>query len=399
MAVLTQDRLATLQSDFEKAIIDIGFKGTPAFNRFKEMAKNISSKKIWARRVLTAMEDQLNGAISSTTTTSFTVDGSTAANPLRIWPGNMIALLDTEWVSIDAQPTSTTWTVTRGAFGSTAATHADNTRIYVMPMNPIGSPKLGKDDSQLAARENNLLQNYQKELPVANPIRDGSMPNWAGENEGTLEHQKKLWNYEARKQAETSFFYGRRSNQGTAATSTSGVTLTSDSGNNMTGGLHFFNGQHSGRSTTYTTYSMENLQTGTRVLAQNGAFGGIEDTEYGDADCIYFVSRVGFDKLNQLRWPLEHYNDGKGEQIGSTTRKIIVSGITCAIEASDCVQNGHSFLISNRKDLYKILLKRWGEEQSPNYDGDQTIYTCTYSWMNMMGDCLITEFASGYPTS
>lgn len=399
MAVLTQDRLATYQADFEKEILDIGFKGTPAFKRFKEMAKSISTKKIWARRVLTSMEDQLNGAISSTTSTSFTVDGSTSANPIKIWPGNMMALVDTEWVTISAQPTSTTWTVVRGAFGSTAATHADNARIYVMPINPIGSPKLGKDDSQLASREYNLIQNYQKELPVANPVRDGSMPNWVGDNEGTLAHQKKFWSEQARQASELSFFYGRRSAQGTAATSTAGVTLTADSGNNMTGGLHYFNGQHSGRSTTYTAYSMENLQTGCRALAESGAFNSYSDDEYDDADAIFFVSRVGFDKLNQLRWPLEHYNDGKGNTLGSTTRNVLVSGITCAIEVSDCVQKGHSFLVPNRKDLYKILLKRWGEEQSPNYDGDQTVDICTYSWMNLVKDGLTSEFASGYPTS
>lgn len=399
MAVLTQDRLATLQSDFEKSIIDVGFKGTPAFNKYKEMAKNISTKKIWARRVLTSMQDVVNATISSTTATSITVVGTTSANPLKYWPGNMIALIDTEWLTIDAQPSATSITVTRGAFGSTAATHANASKIFLIPMNPIGSPKLGKDDSQLSSREFNYLQNYQKELPVANPIRDGSMPNWVGENEGTLAHQKKLWQYEARLQAERSWFYGRRSNQGSAAVSSAGVTLTSDSGNNMTGGVNYFNGQHSGRSTTYSVYSMENLQAGVQALATAGAFGGIEDTTYGEAEACFFVSRVGFDKLNQLRWPQEHYNDGKGTKIGSHTRQIMVSGVTVDIEASDGVQNGHSFLVPNRKELFKIMLKRWGEEQSPNYDGDQTIDICAYSWMNYVGDALVTEFASGYPTS
>ena len=167
----------------------------------------------------------------------------------------------------------------------------------------------------------------------------------------------------------------------------------------MTGGLKYFNGQHSGRSTTYTAYSMENLQTGVQVLATNGAFGGIEETEYGEAECTVFMSRVGFDKYNQIRWPQENYVGGEGKTIGSYTRKVMVSGVTCSLEASDGVQNGHQFVIPNRKDLYKILLKRWGEEQPSNPDGDQSTDICAYSWMNYVGDGLTSEYASGFPTS
>jgi len=181
----------------------------------------------------------------------------------------MIGFVDLEWVTITSNPTATTIIVARAAYGSTAATHADNAYLYLMPINPIGSPKLGKDDSQLSGRDYNFTQNVQKELPLANPIMKGQMTNWVGENEASPANQKELWDYEMRLQAERSFFYGRRYTQGNAAVSSAGVTLTQDGGNSMTGGLHYFIGQHSGRSTTYSFVSQENLQTFNTLFLSN----------------------------------------------------------------------------------------------------------------------------------
>lgn len=398
MAVLTQDRLSTLQAEFRKAITDIGFSGTPAFDRFKKMAPKIGTKLIWARRILTKMKDQLNGAVTAGATT-WTIDGNTSSNKIKYWGGNMAALCETEWALITANPTATTITVERGAFGSTAATHADNTPIYIVPINPIGSPNLGKDDSQLASREYNFIQNYQKELPVANPLADGSMPNFVGENEASPEHQKKLWDYEARLQAERIFFEGNRYNQGGAAQTGASVTLTADGGNNMTGGIRYFNSQHSGRSTTYTIASRENLQSGVRYLYGIGAFAGIQKSKYGDANAVAYMNPITWDDYQQLQWVKEQVTNQKQTEFGGTTSIIMVSGTRVALEASDGVQPGNQFLVPAREDMYSILLKRWGEEQPKNHSGDQTVYTCTYTWMNEIRDGLTTEVASGFPTS
>ncbi len=400
VSAVTQDRLETLQAGFEKAKIDIVMRGTPAFNRYKVMKKSMPTKVIWARKILTRLRDQINmsGNIS-TTATAWTVDGSTATNPLKYWPGYMAGLIGTEWVSIDAQPSATTLTVTRAYMGSTAATHADNDYLYLIPLNAIGSAKLGKDDSQFSGREHNLIQNYQDELPIANLLADGRMPSWIDENEASFESQKKDLDGRARLIIERAFFYSRRNNLGGAAASTAGVTLTADGGKNTTGGLHYFNGQHSGRSATYTTFSLENIQTGVTYLAENGAFSGLTTSEYDDAEAVMFVSPTSFNKINQLRWPAEIYNDGKGTTYGSTTKKVVVSGYSVSIERSDGVQNGHWFLVPNRKDTYQIMIQRFGEKQPENYDGDQTTCIYTYTWMNKIGDGYATEFASGLPTS
>ena len=398
MAVLTQDRLSTLQAEFRKSITDIGFSGTPAFDRFKKMAPKIGTKLIWARRILTKMKDQLNGSVSSSATT-WTIDGNTSSNKIKYWGGNMVALCETEYVLITGNPTSTTITVERAAFGSSAASHSDNVEIYIIPINPIGSPNLGKDDSQLASREYNLIQNYQKELPVANPVADGSMPNFVGENEASPEHQKKLWDYEARLQAERIFFDGNRYNQGGAAQTGAGVTLTADGGNNMTGGLRYFNSQHSGRSTTYTIASRENLQAGVRYLYGIGAFSGIEKSKYGDANAIAYMNPTTWDDYQQLQWVKEQITNQKQTEFGGTTSVIMVSGTRVALEASDGIRPGVQFLIPAREEMYSILLKRWGEEQPKNHSGDQTTYTCTYTWMNEVRDGLTSEYATGFPTA
>lgn len=399
MAVLTQDRLSTLQAEFRKAITDIGFSGTPAFDRFKKMAPKIGTKLIWARRVLTKMKDQLDGTVNASQTT-WTIDGNTTSNKIKYWGGNMCALCDTEWVFIVSNPTATTITVERGAFGSSAASHSDNAPIYIVPINPIGSPNLGKDDSQLASREYNFIQNYQKELPVANPLADGSMPNFVGENEASPEHQKKLWDYEARLQAERMFFDGNRYNQGGAAQTGAGVVLTADGGNNMTGGLRYFNGQHSGRSTTYTIASRENLQATGRYLDGIGAFAGIQKTKYGiDSHVLSYMNPITWDDYQQLQWVKEQVTNQKQTEFGGTTSMVYVSGKKFALEASDGMRPGVQISIPNRDEMYAILLKRWGEEQPKNHSGDQTVYTCTYTWMNEIKDGLTSEYASGFPTS
>lgn len=73
----------------------------------------------------------LNGAVASTSSTTLTVDDTT------MFPSTGAILIDSEWILYTGK-TSTTFTgCTRGAFASTAATHADN--AAVVPVKTIAS--------------------------------------------------------------------------------------------------------------------------------------------------------------------------------------------------------------------------------------------------------------------
>jgi hypothetical protein len=404
VAAITQDRLETLQAGFEDSIINIGMAGTPAFNAFKKMQKKMPTKVVWARKILSRMRDRVNmsGNISSTAT-AWTVDGSTATNPVKVWPGYMAALIGTEWVTIDAQPTSTTWTVTRAAFGSTAATHTDNDYIYLVPINAIGSAKLGKDDSQFAGREHNLVQNYHDEIPVANLLDEGRMPSWVDVNEASPEEQRKNLDYRARKAIELCFWYSRRNNLGGAAATTSNLTLTADGGKNTTGGVHYFNAQHSGLtpSSSSAPPTIVDIQTDLRDLRDRGAFEGFQTTEYGDASALLVCDLVSFSKINQLPWPQIQITNPGGKEMtyGTYTRRLMIDGILVDIEASSEVQAGHYFLLPKKKDRFQIRIQRFCEKQPVNPDGDQRVCIYATTWLNVVGDGYTTVFRSSLATS
>lgn len=72
-------------------------------------------------------QTQLNGAIASTTATSITVD---TVDATTITNATGYIKIDSEIMAFSAR-TATTFTVTRGALGTTAATHADNAPVLI----------------------------------------------------------------------------------------------------------------------------------------------------------------------------------------------------------------------------------------------------------------------------
>lgn len=69
---------------------------------------------------------QLNGAITSGATT-FVTD---QAAPAALQGGQFRILIDAEWMLVTGGQNGTTWTVTRGIEGSSAAAHLDNSLVY-----------------------------------------------------------------------------------------------------------------------------------------------------------------------------------------------------------------------------------------------------------------------------
>lgn len=88
------------------------------------------------KRILAPKETTLlNGAITSTSTTSLTVDsdfGISASTHYRI-------KIDSEIMIVTAGHGTTTWTVTRGADGTTAATHLDDAVVTLLGILQIVS--------------------------------------------------------------------------------------------------------------------------------------------------------------------------------------------------------------------------------------------------------------------
>lgn len=100
-----------------------GFRQTPAGLQIS----NERPQEFWAMidGVMSAGADQLNGAISSTSATTLTVD-SAASFPSA---GRYAILIDSEIMIVVGGQGTTTWTVLRGKNGTTAATHLDNAPV------------------------------------------------------------------------------------------------------------------------------------------------------------------------------------------------------------------------------------------------------------------------------
>lgn len=82
------------------------------------MPKQFADDILWA----------LSANITSTSATTFAVTSSTGAPDTTL--GDFDIRIDNEYMIVTAgPPSSTTWTVTRGAYGSTAATHATSSLI------------------------------------------------------------------------------------------------------------------------------------------------------------------------------------------------------------------------------------------------------------------------------
>lgn len=77
---------------------------------------------------MTAQQTALSAAIATVGATSLTVDdflGFPASGEFTIY-------IDTEALRVTAGNGTTTWTVTRGYLGTTAATHLDNSTVTLL---------------------------------------------------------------------------------------------------------------------------------------------------------------------------------------------------------------------------------------------------------------------------
>ena len=120
--------------DGNTVLADISHK---VFVRYKS-AKNLSSQQ----RLLTPKErGKLGAAVATTDGTSIVVDSATDITDA----GDFIIRIGSEDMIVTAGQGTTTWTVTRGAFGTTAATHSDEaaiTKLVAMEIKAI----LNKDE-------------------------------------------------------------------------------------------------------------------------------------------------------------------------------------------------------------------------------------------------------------
>lgn len=105
-------------SDGNTVLSDVSHK---VFLRFKS-AKNLSAQQ---RFLIPKERGTLGAEISTTGETSITVSSATDITD----PGDFIIRVGSENMIVTAGQGTTTWTVTRGAFGTTAATHANGAAI------------------------------------------------------------------------------------------------------------------------------------------------------------------------------------------------------------------------------------------------------------------------------
>lgn len=395
MATTTYTDVDTLMVQLSDELVKIQFQGTPFFNRFAKFdSSNLDTKHTWTFALYSKLQDQLAEALDNSET-AVDIDGTTTSNKITYVDNNTVILIDNEWMLVTGGSGTTTLTVTRGYAGSTAATHSDNAPIFVMPWNAIGAAVTGRNDAEFGERQYNFTQTMQREYPVINDIE--KMTSFTKTKEATLANQKSIWEAQARVSAERSAFHGYRFNNGTAASTGAEMELTADAGANMTGGIYHYNVLDGGRNTTYSNYSRENLKSGMLYLAKLGAFSGVEKREYKDGEALLFLSPEGFDFYQSIAYPFETYNDGKTEDFGMDVMTIKVSGRRVLLMASDGVFNGEQFLIPNRTDIFKTIIKQWGHEQPPTPNGSRRTEVCNYSWVNEIGSGLLSEYANGLP--
>lgn len=397
MATTTYTDVDTLMVQLSDEIVKIQFQGTPFFNRFAVFQQsNLDTKHTWTFALYSKLQDQLAEALDDNET-AIDIDGATSSNKITYVNNYTVIIIDNEWMLVTSGAGTTTLTVTRAYAGSTAATHADNAPIWVMPFNAIGAATTGRNDAEFGERQYNFLQTMQREYPVINDIE--KMTSFTKTKEATLAHQKSIWEAQARVSAERSAFHGYRFNSGTAASTGAEMELTADAGANGTAGIYHYNVLDGGRNTTYSNYSRENLKSGMLYLAKLGGLSGGEAKDYKGGEALLFLSPEGFDEYQSLAYPFETYNDGKTQEFGMDVMQIKVSGRRVMLLASDGVFPGEQFLIPNRKDLFKTIIKQWGHEQPPTPNGSRRTETCNYTWVNEVGSGLLTEYANGLPTS
>jgi SPP1 family predicted phage head-tail adaptor len=102
------------------------------FIRYKAAKNLMSQQRFLGPKQVTS----LGAAISTTDGTSITVSSATEISDT----GDFIIRIGSEDMIVTAGQGTTTWTVTRGAFGTTAATHADEsviTKLVILNIKAI----------------------------------------------------------------------------------------------------------------------------------------------------------------------------------------------------------------------------------------------------------------------
>lgn len=400
-AVVNWADLETVMFGLSKKINSVGFAETPFVNQFKETSKDMYTKHIWFKKIFNTNQDTLAAALTINAT-QMTVTGATSTNPVKYWPGYMDFRIDSERGSIDSLANTNVYNISRGIGGTSAAAHANGAKIVLIPRNAIGSGKLGKNNTNFAGREYNLLSNYQDELTIANPVHEGRMPSMADANEGSFAEQKIELLFQARLTMEREAFYAERFNAGSAAPSTAGITTTANRGASIAGGVSYFRSQHGGRLVTLSggVPTLQEIQTTSRIMYRRGAFTRTTDTvRKKEAQGFIFTSDVLFDKLQQLVWPHLTVIDQSMDEFGTTVHRIKVSGVVWDVKISSGVEDGDMFFIPNRPDLIKVKCHRLVEQQPTNYDGDNETNIYTVTWTFEIGQGYILAQHTGYTTS
>lgn len=388
--ITTYSDIATLDVALDKKTALTGVVASPAHNKFKKTQREIDTKRVWTREIINTQKDTLGAAISDTTGTTVTVTGPTSTNPVKYDYGFCLIMVDTEIMEVTGgNAAQTSLTVTRGAYGTTAATHSNGAAVAIIPINQIGSGKKGTNDNTFASREFNFCQNFQFELPMATPVRDGRMKSFTSIQESSPKWQKKKLAVRARKILEHSIFYGQRFQHGSAAVSTASLTLTGDGGKNMTGGWQYYIAQHGGRNTSASSSppTMLMIQSDIGVMGENGAFDDIEATEFGEAECFLFATRRQIDAIQRLAWGnLMLTENMESKTLGVHVTRLRVGGTIVDLVASSGPLSTEYFLIPNREDLTEQTIYRFLEDVPLNFDADNTTDVPTVTWSNKVSE-------------
>jgi len=402
--ILTHDRLSSLISGLDSKVNTTGSYASPALREFREDARILASKEVWLKQNLTTMTDQLNGAISTTpaadTVETITVDGGVGGASVLYFAGYTDLLIDAEFLRVLNVLSSTSLSIARGKRGSATTTHADNSKIFIFPTNASGAAKLGRDDTQLASRQHNFVENYQLEIPIANLLSQGRQPSFSTVNEASFKHQLSLLAKASKRVLETSWFYGRRNEEGGAAQTSSSLTFTAAGGKTHTGGVSFFIGQDSGitNASASAPISELTLQSDIRSLRDRGAFSDLDDQAFNEGQALLFCSLTQADKISQIVFPYRVQMDLKSKEFGTGIDVFNVSGIRLRIMPSQGVQDDDIFYIPSNKGTYQLKVQRFVEPQEENVSGDQTTAIYATTWLNKIGNGFICGERTGLAT-
>lgn len=141
--------------------LGIGEQGQAGMNKAAQFRITRRGRMVeWMHDALIADSDTLGGAVGTTTTTEFT---ATTAN---VWRAGDIVLVDSEYLQVTGV-SSTTITVGRAKFGSTAATHASGATVSRVTRASLegGTPASGNTTN--VSTDYNVTQIFEDHVSVS----------------------------------------------------------------------------------------------------------------------------------------------------------------------------------------------------------------------------------------